>query len=77
MINTCSNFSSIFIIRYLIINADATFRILGLFSNAIIVKPLPKIPVHMISNVTNAAAFIMFWFFLDHLYINNNTIRFI
>lgn len=57
------------VIPYLIINAEATFRILGLFSNAIIVKPLPKIPVHMISNVTNAAAFIMFWFSLDHLII--------
>lgn len=54
-------------VRYLIINADATFRIRGLFSNANIVKLLPRIPVHMMSKVMSAAACIMIWFSLDHL----------
>lgn len=48
-------------------NADATFRIRGLFINAIIVKPLPIIPIHIISKVINAAAFMIIWFFSAHL----------
>lgn len=52
------------------INADATFRIRGLFTNANIVKPLPMIPMHMISKVINAAAFMMVWFFSAHLAIH-------
>jgi hypothetical protein len=57
-------------ILYLIINADATFRIRGLLTNAIIVKPLPIIPMHIISKVKNAAAFMIFWFFSAHLVIH-------
>jgi len=57
------------------INVEATFRIRGLFSITNIVKLLPIIPIHIISNVMNAAAYIIFGFSFSHLKIYNNFIH--